>query len=332
MVNFDLQRTFTMEELRDNVAGRSNTIPRTTAIKILSGSSIPNKHKDLEMLLQNNNEPSTIRFLAATGLGRIGDSAAKEILNQSITSESDEQVLAAMANALGRIGDEYSLNQITQAKQRMTADFAASKAQFAISLISYRLGLEGNDIPFPNEDDFLDTPTDAFQMEISEASEEEIKICKLSLVTEPFGIELADRPAFQIKYDMGVGMALLNRDIVGEQGVQLLSQRKALVGVFADKTEEYGTYSVSYLVFSSPNQRSGEINLIATRPDGIVVSAGKARIIEPENIEFSIRAVSQLGVFAMVIEGIIQNRNLQIKTARFSPVIQNSNLPTESRM
>lgn len=330
MVNFNLPSTFTIEELRDNVAGRTNTIPRTSAIKILSGSNIPDKHKDLEMLLQNNDEPSNIRYLAATGLGRIADSAAKVILNQSIASEPDEQVLTAIATALGRIGDEYSLNLITQAKQRINADFAASRAQFAISLISYRLGLEGNDIPFPNEEDFLNTPTDAFQMQISEATEEEIKICKLSLITEPFGIELADRPALQIKYDMGVGMALLNRDIVGEQGVQLLSQRKALVGLFADKTEEYGTYSVSYLIFSSPNQRSGEINLIVTRPNGILVSAGKARIIQPENIEFSIRAVSQLGVFAMVVEGLIQNRILQIKTAQFSPFIQNSNQPVES--
>jgi hypothetical protein len=329
MVYFELQRQFTIDELRDSAAGKTSDIPRTIAIKILSRSDVPEKHKDLEMLLENMNEASEIRHLVANSLGRMGDPTAKDILIRSINSEPDEKVLAAIATALGRIGDEYSLNQIRQAKQRMSG-LAASKAQFAISLISYRLGLEGNDIPFPNEEDFLNIPTDAFQMQILEATDEEIEFCKRSLITEPFGIELADRPAFHIKYDMAEGMALFNRDFVGEQGIQLLSERKAIVGLFADKTEEDGTYSVSYLIFSSPNQRSGEINLIVTRPDGILVSAGRTRRIDTENIEFSIRAISQLGVFAMVIEGIIQNRNLQIKTARFSPFIQNSNEPAES--
>ena len=167
------------------------------------------------MILGNNNEPSISRYLAASNIGRIGSESAKVILTKRLQSEVDEQVFVAIVTALERIGDKNSLDLILQKKGRMKV-FAASQAKFAASLISYRLGLEGNDLVFPGEQDFLKISTDAIPMQISEATDEEVKACRLSLVQEQFGIELADRPAFQIKYDQGV--MLFNQEFVDEQG------------------------------------------------------------------------------------------------------------------
>lgn len=328
MVKFDIKRKYTLEQLRDSVAGKTNFIPRTIAIKILSGSEVQNKYEDFRMILENKNEPSNIRYLAAISLGRIGNLVVKEILTKSIQSEVDERVFVAIVTALGRIGDEHSLHLILKAKERMIGS-AKSQAEFAISLISYRLGLKGNDLSFPNEQDFLNVSANSFQMQFSDASDEEIKISKLSLISEPFGIEIAERPAFQVKYDRGVGIALFNREFVGEQVFQTLLKRKALLGLFADKSQEFGTYSVTYLIFSSPDSNSNKINILVTRPDGVLVYGGIARITQTKDVDFSLRAISQLGNFAILLEGIIKDKNLRIKTAQFSTSIQNNNQPQE---
>jgi hypothetical protein len=325
MGEFRFPSQFTIEELRDWVAGKNLAVPRTKAISLLSVSDVPDKHMDLKLLLENKNEPSTIRYLAASGLGRMNTAEARIILAENIQNEVDERVAGSILTALGRIGDANSLSSILNVKGRLTGS-ALSRAEFAASLISYRLGLEGNNLPLPSGQDYLAIPDDAQQMIVSEADDKEIKLCIESLIYEPFGIEIAKKPAYQINYDKGVGIVLFNRETASQEGVNLILERKTFLGLFADKMEESGSYSVSYLIFTSPGGPSNQIDIVITNPAGVLVCGGTAKI-EPNKIEFSIRSVSQLGIFPLIIEGLFRDGELEITTAKFSTIIQNSKEP-----
>src|SRR5215203_2478329 len=88
--HFELNPKLTIEELRGIVSGKYMSIPRRKAIALLHASDAPDKHKDFEILLENEAEHWTIRYLAAVYLGRINTNESKEILIKN-TQIADEQ-------------------------------------------------------------------------------------------------------------------------------------------------------------------------------------------------------------------------------------------------
>jgi hypothetical protein len=317
-----------MQELRDNVLGNTTSIPRKKAIAMLLSSDFEDKYLDFKLLLENENEPSIIRYIAAISLGKMNRSEAREVLLKNIWTR-DELVLTGIFMALGRCGNESSLDAILQVKDQ-TSGFAASQGEFAAVLISYRLGLHGNELQTPAENDYSVVPDNAQSIDISKAEYKEIKLCLKSLSEEPYGIEFATDLAYQIHYDRGIGMVLFNQSFIMQRNLRILLEKKVLLGIFADKFEETGTYSIAYLIFTWPDEQDSSINILVTRPDGRRVFGGKA-IIEANNAKFKIRSISQIGVFPLLLEGSIQDNSLEITSARFSTIIQNKNQPLESQ-
>ena len=277
MVEFYPFRSYTIEELRNCVLGIDNSLPRTKAIALLLASESQTKYKDFQNLLENQNESPTVRYLAAISLGKMNTVEAKEILVKNIQTQNEE-VLTGIFMALGRIGDKNSVEVILGAKDRSTG-FAKSQAEFAAALISYRLGLEGNELAIPKEEDYFDMPIDTQQMDISEAPDDEVKKCLSSLVSgTEIGIRLAEKPAYQVYYDRGIGMVLFNLAFTSQRDFHMLLRRKIFLGVFADKVQESRSYSIAYLIFTSPDVQHGRINILLTRPDGRLVFGGKAEV------------------------------------------------------
>jgi hypothetical protein len=229
--------------------------------------------------------------------------------------------------SLGRIGDERSLDVISDVKRRTTG-FVASQAEFAAVLISYRLNLKGNDLPDPAQLDYLTIPSDFQQMEISTARDEEIRMCLQSLNNEPFGIRLAEKPAYQVRYGSSIGMVLFNQDLISHENGNMLIERKLFFGIFADKIQEHESYSVAYLILTSPAEQPKKVNIVITRPDGKIVLGGTAEL-QVNNSKFSIRSISQLGMFPVLVEGSIRDNKLEITSAQFSTPSQNTNQPIE---
>ena len=324
MVDFFPGGQFTVEKLRAIVAGNDTSIPRIQAIAMLVSSDYPDSEKDFELLLENQGEPSTIRYLAAISLAKINSARARKVLTKNTQTE-DEEVLAGIMTALSRIGNEESIDAILNVKERTTG-YIASQAEFAAALISFRLGLEGNDLPIPHSQDYLDLKNSVSQMQIFEAVDEEIRKCIQSLAEEPFGIKLAKNPAYQVYYDRGVGMVLFNLDLLNRGNTQILLKKKSFLGIIADKVEESGRYSVAYLILTSPSNENQKTNILIARPDGTLVFGGVADI-ETDSAKFSIRTISQIGVFPVLIEGTLKRNNLELTTAQFSTVIQNKLQP-----
>ncbi len=58
-----------LKRLRDVVAGRDTTFPRSRGMALLHTTDFPNKHRDFQAVLENECESPEMRYLAASYLG-----------------------------------------------------------------------------------------------------------------------------------------------------------------------------------------------------------------------------------------------------------------------
>lgn len=314
-----------LRRLRDVVAGKETTFPRAQAMSILQGSDFPNKHRDFQTVLENEIEPEGIRYLAAMNLWRTNTPAAVEILIEN-TKIRNERVLSGVVKALGRIGDRAALDAVVVA-QRDAAGLAAFHARFAATLISHRLGMQGNELPVPSDRDYLELSRDAARaMDFTRASAADAEFCLRSLGADPFGIEFSEQAMYQVRCGRRVLMALFNRDFAGKDTVKKLRERKAFLGVIAARSEETRSYFVKFLLLTSPFGQSDTINILIYSDNGDPVFGGLARV-ERGRAEFIIRAVSRPGAFPVKIEGTFEDGRLEIKTSLSGVLVQKKRQP-----
>ncbi len=123
-------------------------------------------------------------------------------------------------------------------------------------------------------------------------------------------------------------MVLFNQDLINHENGNMLLERKLFFGVVAEKLEEDDSYSVAYLILTSPADQPKKVNILMTHPDGKPILGGTAGL-EVNDWKFSIRSISQLGVFPVLVEGVVIDNKLEITSAQFSATIQNKNRPIE---
>jgi hypothetical protein len=59
-----------LKRVRAVVAGKDSTFPQARAMALLHASDFPNKHRDFAAVLEDENQSSAIRCLAAIYLGK----------------------------------------------------------------------------------------------------------------------------------------------------------------------------------------------------------------------------------------------------------------------
>lgn len=306
-----------LRQLRDVVAGRESAFPRTQAMALLFDSDFPNKHRDFEAVLENERETTEIRYLAATYLGRVNTASAVEILIRN-SQIRDEYVLAGVMKALGRIGDRLALEAVMKAKEEAKG-LAVLEAKFAAVLISHRINLEGNAMSIPDNREYLELPADcARPLHITRADDIDAEFCLRSVAGQPLGIEFLEHPMYQFRCGRRTWMILFNRDCVGQDTVKKLTKQKSLFGVLAIRSEETRLYSVALLLLISPDEQKDTANILICRTNGDLAFGGTAQV-KGDHAEFSIRAVSRPGAFAVRVEGAFENDRLEIKEALSTP-------------
>jgi len=318
-VNVDTGK-LSLKRLRDVVAGRETTFPRSQGMAILQTTDFPNKHRDFEAVLENEMEPPEIRYLAAINLGKLTTPAAMEILVKN-SHVRDERVLTGVMKALGCIGNKSALDAISTAKERATG-LAAMQAEFATTLIAHRLGMEECELPVPETRDHLELDLDcARPFRITQADDADAEFCLRSLADQPFGIEFLEHPMYQARCGRNTWMILLNRDFSDKSSVKTLRRRKTFLGVVAIRSEETQLYSVAYLLLTSPTKDKDAVSILIYRTNGDLTFSGIARIVE-NYAEFSILALPQPGAFAVKLEGVFEDGRLDIKTALSTTFVQ----------
>lgn len=309
-----------LKRLRDVVAGRDTSFPRSSGMDILQTTDFPNKHRDFEAVLENEKESSEIRYLAAMNLGKIPTPAAMEILVKN-AHVRDEYVLAGVMKALGCIGNESALAAISTAKKRAKG-LAAMQAEFAATLIAHRVGLEECELPVAEARDYLELDLHcARPLRITRADATDAEFCLRSLAGQSFGIEFSEHPMYQARCGRNTWMILLNRDFGDKDSLNTLGKRKAFFGVVAIRSEGTPLYSVAHLILTSPAKDEDAVSILIYRTNGKLTFGGTARVVG-NYAEFSILTLTQPGAFAVKIEGAFEDGRLDIRTALSTPFVQ----------
>lgn len=309
-----------LKRLREVVAGRDTTFPRSRGMAILEATDFPNKHRDFEAVLENEKESPEIRYLAAINLGKIPTPAAMKILIKN-SHVRDEYVLAGVMKALGRIGNKSALDAVLTAKKR-AAGLAAKQAEFAAILIAHRVGLEECELPVLETSDHLEIDLHcARPFRTTKADDIDAEVCLRSLADQSFGIEFSEHSMYQARCERKTWIILLNRDFGDKNSVKMLGKKKAFLGVVAIRSEETRLYSVAYLILASPTKDENTVNILIYRTNGNLIFSGTARVVG-NCAEFSILAIPQPGAFAVKIEGTFEEGRLNISTALSSMFVQ----------
>jgi hypothetical protein len=302
-----------LRQLRDAVAGKNRTFPRARAMDLLLTTDFPNKHRDFEAVLENNSETPEDRALAAINLAKVNTPASLDVLIKHIQTD-DELVLTCIMKALGRIGDKSALNAILKFKEGAKG-LAAEQAKFAASLISHRLGLPDNELPIPDEEEYVEICRDAARpFQINLAGSNDAEFCLRSLADQSFGIEFAEYPMYQVCCGRNNWMILFNRDFIGQDMAKKLGKKKAFPGLIAIRSEASRLYSVAFLILTSPAKQPDKVNILIHRPNGGLIFSGSMQVKE-NRLEFSIYAIARSGVFPIRVVGAFEDGELQVKTA-----------------
>lgn len=305
-----------LDHLKDVVVGRATTIPRARAMTLLSNFAFPEKDRFYASLLEDQSETPRIRRLAAMCLERVQTPAALASLIKN-TQIRDEEVLSAVLMALGRRGNQAALEAILRVEDKVTA-FIATQARFAAALVSHRLGLPGNDLPFPDSKEFLEPTTrDVSPIQINLAGESEAEMSLRALDRVLLEIEFARECIYQVRCERVIHMVAFNQDFTGANDFKKLIQRKALLAVVTTRSAESKAHYVTWLVLTSPVKQANAFQILISRPDGQLIFGGTGRITE-RNAEFSIRAVARPGGNPVQLEGTFNDCKLEIKAGFFA--------------
>lgn len=315
------------QKVRDALMGRGTAISRTQAVAELVAANHPNAHRDLEIVLKNPAEPPRLRALAALSLARLSSRQVEEILIEA-TDTRDEQVLAAVMRALGRVGEEKGLRAIEAATH--AKGVAARQASFAAALISHRLGLEGHDLPVPSPAQLQKLPEAAarpFRMQRLTGADAEYAV--LTLSREGFRIEYDEDSIHEIRCANNRWLVVFNREVTKGDGLTRLRDRKTFAGVWASYQEENETFSARFLMLTAP-EGGGKIRIHMHHLTGEPAFFGHGEV-KRDSHPFSVRSVDGPGAFPILVEGrYLGEGQLEVTTARAALFIRQSNRPQQS--
>ncbi|HEX6160607.1 MAG TPA: HEAT repeat domain-containing protein [Thermoanaerobaculia bacterium] len=288
--------------LAQAVAGNEPDLPRGRAISQVPFSKIPDRAGVLRKILDNEEDGLTARRLAASALWRLNTPEAREALLAAANETGDPRLQSNVVKLLGRVGDRRALAAIEKIRDRGRA-FLPEQAAFAASLISYRLGLPGNDLPVPRQFEPL-PPTDHRRIEFVPAPPEEVALFRQSLEEQPYDIPVSNDGMLQIRCERTRWILAFTETFAAADSVAPLQKQKSVVALLAGKNSEDGRYAVAFLFFASPARGSKQVHLLGHRTTGEQAWAGTIEPGEQGGVRFSLRTAGRLGIVPIELDGV----------------------------
>ncbi len=312
------------EHLRLLALGLEATDLRGRAIVALANTDAPSRIGDLETILLEESTPARFRHLAATLLGRVESAGARDALVAGLGS-SDPRLVGQVAQSLGRIGDRSAFKPIEKASAKLSG-VPLAQARFALRLLAHRLDLE---LPDWQEDEVVLLPKpgeDGNRFVLTSAHPIEAQIAARSLAQEPFGIELNESSAQEIRCDESRLMLMLDRNIGLTSVHQPLLARKRFAGIVGRRAEASGLYSAALLMLTTPAPRGKSATISLYQPNGTLVLTGTLAL-EDETLTFELRGVARRGGVAMHVKGAVTDDGISLTTARVGCSARNVGQP-----
>jgi len=285
---------------------RNERINALAAIARLGGKK---EGEILGQILSDHNEDTDIRAVAAVNLSFLPTEFAEPVLLKNLDVD-DDMLQFKVIKSLGRIGGENSLRELDKISD-FKIEFVQKQFTFAKALISYRLGLERDDLPFVKGTDRKPgKKEDLIKLTMKQLKSEDITKSLDLLEDSTFGIDLDKNFGFELNAGRAKWNLLLNSDCVKKDILLSISEQRALIGLLGRYIEETGTYSVQYVVLTTPHNTS--IDIMVVRTDGEVFYSGRANI-ENDIMNFSISDIERPGTAPTKVTGELTEKGIKFK-------------------
>lgn len=282
-----------LQRLEASVRGEADRSIRPRAMDVLVAARGAGAMRVLADVLDDGDEDVTVRASAAFQLGRTGPSG-EDALVSAVGTARDPVILIAAASALGKVGSGTALDALADLTDR--DDPVGRQARLAAALIAIRGQREGFSPPGAGVEP-LPLP-DEKRVPLAQRAlrDDEARAAFEDLRQDAYGVDLAQERAFRLDCGPGRFLVALDREPVS-------TGRPTLAGLVARRSEEDGTFSVSWLVLSSP-AKDGSLQIGVYRPSGHQVLAGSARVADREST-FELHSVRGRGNLPVEVTGTV---------------------------
>jgi len=292
------------EQVREMVLGRVPSPDRGRAMDILVVAGWPGAAEVLGRVLLNPEEEDLLRASAASYLGRLGGRAAEDVLLESLTTPMQTLVRVKLAGALGRAGTRRSMGALQELANRDEEPVRRS-ARLGLSVVAYREGQRGFDLPVPEPEEMLDLdPGKALPFSVRPTHLDELGRAREWVSRSPYGIRLAEWPLYLIEFGELCQLFALDARALESNLAALLAERPLLLGAIATYSAEDESYATQWLLLTWPAE-GGRFHMAVYDTAGtpVLYSFG---ITDSRVAEFMLRAVQGSGNAPISLQGRIR--------------------------
>ena len=297
--------------IREMALGVRPTSDRHRAIDLIGAARPPEATATLVQLLRPT-EPVGVRAAAAVYLGRIGGSQAEAALTRIISETDDPLLLAKIASGLARCGTPTSLPSLERLE--ISRDRVVQQlAKFATAVVAYRHDVPGHDLEAPSSHDLIEPPQQRRQaVSIRPSAPDEVAHVLAWIRQDAFGLNLA--PGLSQTLDCQPSRLLILFDHSATINLfEHLFARRRLAALVANRAQEGGSYSVRWLVLTTPRSRD-RVDCTLCRTDGVQSYYGTLDR-SPEGARFTLKGVAGAGVIGALLMGSIEPTGFRIEEA-----------------
>lgn len=303
--------TYSVAELKAMLFKGKGPLTRPLALALLGRKAYPQKIRDLERLLMDEEEVPRLRAMAGQLLGQSDKPSAARALERGL-GVKDDLALRGVLQGLELAGGKTvpkSLRHLSRRKG-LVGRLAARTA----ALLGHRLGLQGTTPAAPGAATLRVDPKRAAAIVMQPARGRRVTEALRKLADATPALRLASAGAMTVDCVDHSYLLLFQEDVLHDS-LDRLATRRALAAVVAEREELEGDHwAVRYQLLTEPLS-TGAIRLRLVTGRGTPVFTGIAKL-KGERATFTLRALDRAGGVAIDIRGRYEAGRLGIDHAR----------------
>ena len=288
-------------ELHAIASGARRPEFRIKALSVLAATRDPGASEVFRQALRDSAAGFEVRAAGATWLSRLGGMAAEGALLEGLAAETQPIVQHKIVAGLARVGSEASLRRLAEAVQGFDPA-VREHAQFASSVIAYRAGMTGFELPVIGAAQSLPAPAlaDTSARITAARPEDALRVIEQTaadshgIVGHIDGVALLEcgRRHLAVVVDAPLGAAPADR-----------LSRPCVAGYVALRAEADGSFATGLLILAWPNDAGG-VHLSLNRLSGRAMYFGAGQV-DGEALRFRLDAVRAPGATETTVSGML---------------------------
>lgn len=309
----------TEDELRSGLSGSTAVDERSRLLRELMRRGDEGTLELARSMLRSPGDPVELRSIAAVELAQRATEENEGALLAGLRSD-DPQLVRRAAVGLGKIGGERALAVLRGARSEVSAS-NSKVLDFALSLISYRLGLDEARLAPPPGGSFAQVSSDeATVLDLVEVPEDELEASRRDLEGELPAIAVSSSGSLRIDC-LGERHWIVLTE-AAERGREWLAGHPAVIAAVLKSSSCTEKWYLSEYILSHPGRGSdGQgLEVFGVRTTGRMAHHGEIALSRDGGL-LSLRSLDTAGVPALELQIRFPNelRHPEVHTARRSP-------------